>query len=187
MRLADELLVFEHLLLGGGSAGGAEAAEAAVGAEDAVAGDDQGDRIGGHDAADGSGGAGPVKLLGQIAVSPCLAERYGSAGIQDLAAERRGAVKEDRWISTEIDAFTLEIGDDPLLEVGEKALIEADILAGGVEAQEQLALGHLAVRRGQAGSTDGVFCTSQAEIAPFRPEDRVIQHSKPPCFRSIAG
>jgi len=81
MPLADELLVFEHFLLGGGSAGGGETAKAAVGAEDAVAGDDQRDRIGGHDAADGSGGAGPVDLLGQIAVSPCLAKRYGSADV----------------------------------------------------------------------------------------------------------
>jgi len=96
-------------------------------------------------------------------------------------------VKEDRRIGNEIDVLALEVGDDPLLEGRKKTLIEADILAGVVEAQEQLALGHLPVRHGQAGSADGVFCAGQAEIAPFRPEDRVIQHSKPPCFRSIAG
>jgi hypothetical protein len=84
----EGLLVAEHFLLGGGSAGGGEAAETAVGAQDAMTWDDQRDGIARHDAAHGSGGVWTTHLSCQIAVSRCLAETYSSACQQNLVRER---------------------------------------------------------------------------------------------------
>jgi len=101
-----------------------------------VAGDDQRDRVGRHDAADGAGRDGGSHLPGQIAVSLCTAEGYGSAGPQDLLAEEADAVDANRRIDAEIDDLAFEVGDDLFLEVREEALVESDGVGGRSEVQK---------------------------------------------------
>jgi len=108
--------VKEQSVFGCRSADGREAAKPAVRSDDAMARDNQGDGIAGHGTADGPGRSSSPRAGREFGIGLRLSEADPSARQEDITLESAQVGQVDRWISTEINVFALEVRDDTLLK-----------------------------------------------------------------------
>ena len=138
-----------------------------------MAGDDQRDGIAGQGVADGASGTGSAYLHSQLAVGDGPPRANLPTSGENRSVEITLAREVNLRISTEIEVLALKVGDDPLLERCQQALVDRHIVERDIQAGQQGRPYLGTIRSRKAGLTDSIARASQAEVTPAGFEDRM--------------